>query len=130
LNLLLKKESFGRSRAHTTPIHLNYGHEEMVRCTGKPVEWQVARELRTTDWDELRRTYANEDRQRYRTPSPQRNRHYKEHINRSSKSMSNLNYPVQMESELLEEPRLSYRNVDISGTEQSNYLSFFLSFRA
>ena len=57
----LHKTNSRRDRAHTSPIHLNYGNELSVHNTGKPVEWQVAGEIRTTDWDNLRRAYSKED---------------------------------------------------------------------
>lgn len=62
--------------------------------TGKPVEWQVAREIRTTDWDRLRKVYSSDDNNihSFRVTSPQRsdNEGYLE--TRPSKSTSNLNY--------------------------------------
>lgn len=43
-----------RGRSFTQPIKLNYGNQESIYTKGKPVEWQVARELRTTDWDRIK----------------------------------------------------------------------------
>lgn len=48
------------SRRQLLP-RLNFGHQENVmRVTGEPVEWQVANELRTADWDKLKNA-ANND---------------------------------------------------------------------
>ena len=41
-------------RSKTSPIQLNYGNQMSVRQTGQPVEWQMASELRTVDWDKLK----------------------------------------------------------------------------
>jgi len=43
-----------RGRSFTTPSKLNYGNQESIYVRGKPVEWQMAGELRTTDWDRLK----------------------------------------------------------------------------
>lgn len=48
-----------RGRSFTTPVKLNYGYQGSIKSTGKPVEWQMARELRTTDWDRLKRCTDN-----------------------------------------------------------------------
>ncbi len=102
----------------------------MVQSTGRPVEWQVARELRTTDWDQIRRTYANEDSdpQSFRTSSPPQSRYRHVVSQRSSKSMTNLNYPIQVECDAPQEPKVLYRNVDLSGAEQSK--GWFSSIRS
>ena len=57
-------DCFGRSgkrshklkyaRSHTSPIRLHYGCEKSVKGAGEPVQWQIAGELRTTDWDKLK----------------------------------------------------------------------------
>jgi hypothetical protein len=49
-----KKSKLKYARSHTSPIHLNYGCEKSVKCTGEAVQWQIAGELRTTDWDKLK----------------------------------------------------------------------------
>jgi hypothetical protein len=53
-----RSSSHKYARSHTSPIRplkLHYGSEQSVRNTGEPVEWQVAGELRTTDWDKLKK---------------------------------------------------------------------------
>lgn len=103
-----------------------------MQSTGKPVEWQVARELRTTDWDRLRRTYAHEDGDihsfRISSSSDGRSRIGLEGNERSYKSMSNLNHASHHESfvEAGQTERFTFRNVDISGTEQSKRNSSLL----
>jgi len=42
------------NKSNTKPLNLKYGNEFSVKKTGEPVEWQMANELRTTNWDYLR----------------------------------------------------------------------------
>ncbi len=42
------------NKVNAKPISLKYGNEFSVKKTGEPVEWQMANELRTTNWDYLR----------------------------------------------------------------------------
>ena len=51
----VEKKRLKYARSHTSPLpRLNYGCEKSVRSTGEPVQWHVAGELRTTDWDKLK----------------------------------------------------------------------------
>ena len=50
-----------RPRSRTQPVSaqycavpLNYGNEKNFKNTGQEVEWEVARELRTVNWDKLK----------------------------------------------------------------------------
>jgi hypothetical protein len=55
-----RSQSENRLSTRISPINLKYGSVESVKNTGKPVEWEIAREIRTTDWEKLRRDYECE----------------------------------------------------------------------
>ena len=119
-----KKSSSNKySRSHTSPIRplkLHYGSEQSVRNTGEPVEWQVAGELRTTDWDKLKK---------YSTKHPnESNSKYERCTNRMYER--NQNQPIQGDRYVLSKrfqpgnaKRISLTNTSSHGMEldEENY---------
>jgi len=69
---------------------LNYGNQESIHAKGKPVEWQMARELRTTDWDRLKYYTDNTLHSFYERPDP--NRYYSINEIDNETSRNNNNY--------------------------------------
>lgn len=97
-----KRSKLKYARSHTSPIHLNYGCEKSVKNTGEPVQWQIAGELRTTDWDKLKSLDDTHHTQTYCYTSYDKAHAYeRHHFNHHNQNMEPAAMPISSERYML-----------------------------